>query len=205
MIHRYFPGSEFAAFLFDFDGTIADTMPAHLDAWNQALSVYNLSLTREQHYGWAGRPTRKIIELINELHRTSIPADEFSLAKETSYMKSLSGVKPIVPVVAIIEHYHGKIPMAVVSGSRHKPVETTLEHLGLTKYFNALVCAEDYVNGKPAPDCFLQAASLLKVDPKKCLVFEDAELGIQSARNAGMACLRVSEDPNLGHSLAREP
>jgi HAD superfamily hydrolase (TIGR01509 family) len=63
------------------------------------------------------------------------------------------------------------------------------------------VCAEDYTNGKPAPDCFLKAASLLKVDPKDCLVFEDAVLGLQAAEAAGMPSLRVNEHPTVGHEI----
>ncbi|RYZ81903.1 MAG: HAD family hydrolase, partial [Proteobacteria bacterium] len=94
-------------------------------------------------------------------------------------------------------HYYGKLPMAIVTGSRRKPVEMTLTHLGLNKYFDHLVCAEDYVNGKPAPDCFLLAAKLVGVDPAHCLVFEDAPLGVQAALNAGMECLLLDENQAL--------
>ena len=112
-------------------------------------------------------------------------------------------MKEIIPVVEIIRHYYGKIPMAIVSGSRHKPVETTLQHLGLAKYFDITVCAEDYIHGKPAPDCFLKAAALLHVKPEDCLVFEDATLGIQAAQNAGMACLCVTEKAKSDHTLSK--
>lgn len=203
MLNRYFGKKTFEALLFDFDGTVADTMAAHLESWNQALSVHNLKLSREQHLAWAGRPTREIVKLLNELHMTDMSYDDVAKAKETHYGNSLTQVREIVPVVEIIRHYHQKLPMAVVSGSRHKPVETTLKHLGLTKYFDAVVCAEDYENGKPEPDCFLKAATLLQVDAKNCLVFEDAELGIQAARAAGMMCLRVSEKAVAGHDIIK--
>lgn len=202
MVKTFYPHREFSAYLFDFDGTIADTMPPHLDAWNKALNLYGLSLSQEQHMEWAGRPTREIVKLLNELHQIEMSVDEISKAKEASYMDLIAHVKEIIPVVDIIRASHGKIPMAVVSGSRRKPVEATLKHLSLSSYFDAIVCAEDYVNGKPAPDCFLKAATLLKVRPEDCLVFEDANLGIQAAHNAGMACLRVSEHPELGHGLS---
>lgn len=202
MLKKFFPERDFAAFLFDFDGTIADTMSVHRDAWNKALGVYGLSLTLEQHLGWAGTPTRGIVKLLNELHGVELPVDEILKNKEVHYYGSLSGVKEIIPVVDIIRASHGKIPMAVVSGSRRKPVETTLAHLQLTKYFDVLVCAEDYANGKPAPDCFLRAASLLKTKAEDCLVFEDAILGIKAAHAAGMQCLRVEEHHELGHDLS---
>lgn len=203
MLDRYFSNKTFAALLFDFDGTIADTMGAHFESWNHALSLHNLKLTQEQHLAWAGRPTREIVRLLNELHLTNMTYEEISKAKEAHYMLSLDNVKEIVPVVDIIRHYRGRLPMAVVSGSRHKAVDISIQQLGLTGYFDAVVCAEDYVHGKPNPDCFLKAASLLNVAPENCLVFEDGELGIQAARAAGMLCLRVSENGETGHALSK--
>lgn len=197
MLNTYFPTHDFKALLFDFDGTVADTMPAHLEAWNKSLAVYNLTLSRDQHQAWAGRPTKMIVQMLSEMHKIEIPADEFLKAKEVLFFDSLAAVKDIPTVVEIIKFYHGKVPMAVVTGSRRKPVTRVLQHLGLEQYFDLLVCAEDYENGKPAPDCFLQAAHALKVDPKDCLAFEDAVLGIQAAHAAGMPCLRVADDHGL--------
>jgi HAD superfamily hydrolase (TIGR01509 family) len=202
VIKSFFPDRDFKAFLFDFDGTVADTMPVHLAAWNHALSFYGLTLTLDQHHGWAGRPTREIVRLLSEAHKRELPVDEILKNKETHYMKALPGVKAIIPVLDIIEASYGKIPMAIVSGSRRKPVESTLKQIGLTKYFDHLVCAEDYVNGKPAPDCFLKAAAFFKVDPKDCLVFEDGILGIKAAQAAGMEVLRVDVSPASGHTIS---
>ncbi|MES3037260.1 MAG: HAD family phosphatase [Bdellovibrionota bacterium] len=202
MIKTYFPNREFKAYLFDFDGTVADTMPVHHVAWNEALSLYNLTLTLEQHHGWAGRPTREIIELLNQTHNITLPVDDILKFKEQHYLNSIPSVKAIVPVVEIIKAAHGKVPMAIVSGSRRKPVETTLKQIGMSHFFDLLVCAEDYTHGKPAPDCFLKAAKLLGVPPDDCLVFEDAVLGIEAAHAAGMMCLRVDTHPEDGHRLS---
>lgn len=201
MVQKYFPGKKFEAFLFDFDGTVADTMPVHLNAWNKALAVHGLTLSSQQHMEWAGRPTREILKLLSEKHGILLPVEEFLKEKEVHYMGSLADVKGIVPVVDLIRASHGKIPMAVVSGSRRKPIETTLTQLKMNQFFELLVGAEDYIHGKPAPDCFLQAANLLKVRPEDCLVFEDAELGIQAAHAAGMDCLKVIPHSELGHEL----
>lgn len=201
----FFPGRRFTAYLFDFDGTIADTMPAHLIAWNKALDVYGLTLSQDQHQAWAGRPTREIVRILSELHGTELSYEAISAAKETHYLGSLGDVRGIGPVVDIIRAARGKIPMAVVSGSRHKPVDTTLRHLGLEGFFGAVVCAEDYVKGKPEPDCFLKAAARLGVNPGDCLAFEDAELGIRAAHAAGMACVRVTGTAEHGHSLSPVP
>lgn len=203
MIKNFFPDRDFKAFLFDFDGTVADTMPGHLAAWNHALKDYDLTLTKEQHHGWAGRPTREIVRLLSELHQVELSIDDILKNKEEHYFKSLPEVKAIVPVVEIIEAAHGQIPMAIVSGSRRKAVEATLEILKMRHYFNPLVCAEDYVHGKPAPDCFLKAAEILKVKPEDCLVFEDGILGIESAIKAGMEYLKIEAHDEGVHKISR--
>ncbi|UYL07751.1 HAD family phosphatase [Bdellovibrio sp. SKB1291214] len=200
MLKSFFPQHEFKALLFDFDGTIADTMPAHLGAWNKALAKYNLSLSREQHQAWAGRPTLRIVEMMNELHNATIDPQQFLAEKEVHYLSSLHEVTTIASVMNVIRHYHRQIPMAIVTGSRRKIVELTMNQLGLQPYFDLLVCAEDYTNGKPAPDCFLMAANKLSIAPSDCLVFEDAILGMQAAQSAGMNVLMVDEAYALTHA-----
>lgn len=203
MLKDFFPDRDFKAFLFDFDGTVADTMPAHLEAWNHSLGFYDLTLTREQHQAWAGRPTREIVRLLSEHHGVDLSADEILHTKEVYYSKKMDQIQAIVPVLEIIQASYQKIPMAIVSGSRRKAVETTLKLMKLDHYFELLVCAEDYVHGKPAPDCFLKAAQYFKVQPIDCLVFEDGLLGIQSAQAAGMDYLKIEVHPEGGHRIVR--
>ncbi len=200
----YYPEREFKAYLFDFDGTVADTMPGHFDAWNHVLSAYNVTFTREQHQAWAGRPTREIVGLLSDLYKVNLPADEILKAKEVHYSKSLHLIKGIVPVVEIIEAAYGKIPMAIVSGSRRHAVASTLKVLKMDHFFDLLVCAEDYVHGKPAPDCFLKAAEHFNVSPADCLVFEDAQLGIEAAKAANMNYLKIEFQTESGHRIVRE-
>ena len=94
----------------------------------------------------------------------------------------------------MLEHIkaeHGRIPFAVVSGSTRDSVVGSLSVLGLLESFDTIVSAEDYKRGKPAPDGFLLAAERLGVAPADCLVFEDTDLGIESAIAAGMAYVKV--------------
>ncbi|AFY02421.1 HAD family hydrolase [Bdellovibrio bacteriovorus] len=200
MLNKFFPDQSFKALLFDFDGTVADTMPAHLAAWNKALDKYDLSLSRDQHMSWAGRPTARIVEMMNQLHKTDINPEQFVKEKEAHYLASLGDVTTIKSVMEIIQHYHGQIPMAIVTGSRRKIVELTMNQLGIQKYFDTLVCAEDYTQGKPAPDCFLMAAAKIQIAPADCLAFEDAVLGIEAAHTANMNCLKVTDDHSLVHT-----
>ena len=106
--------------------------------------------------------------------------------------------KPIEPVVSIVKKYYGKLPMAVGSGGHRDTVERTLILTDLLKYFEIIVTANDVDNFKPHPETFLRCAELMKVDPAHIEVFEDAELGLEAARMAGMIAtdVRTWYDPS---------
>jgi beta-phosphoglucomutase family hydrolase len=187
------PAGDFRAYLFDCDGTIADSMPLHYKAWKKALAEYGCTYDEDLFYSWGGKPVRKIIADLNEMHGLNMPVDALAERKESYYHAQLSELKGIPDVLEHIEAEHGRIPFAVVSGSRRASVVGSLRALGLLDKFDVLVCAEDYKDGKPAPDGFLMAAEKLGVAPEHCLVFEDTELGIQAATAAGMKSVLVPE------------
>jgi beta-phosphoglucomutase family hydrolase len=185
------PAGSFSAYLFDCDGTIVDSMPLHYRAWKKALSEWNCPFEEELFYSWGGRPVTEIIAALNQSHGLNMPVNVVAKRKENLYYELVHELKAIPEVVEHIEARHGQIPLAVVSGSRRSSVVHSLTALGLLDKFDVLVCAEDYARGKPAPDCFLTAASQLGVAPKDCLVFEDTDMGIEAATAAGMASVRV--------------
>jgi HAD superfamily hydrolase (TIGR01509 family) len=189
------PAGSFRAYLFDCDGTIVDSMPLHYRAWKKALSEWNCPFEEELFYAWGGRPVTEIISTLNQNHGLNMPVDVVAKRKENLYYELVHELKAIPEVVEHIEAQHGQIPLAVVSGSRRNSVVHSLTALGLLDKFDVLVCAEDYIRGKPAPDCFLTAASRLDVAPKDCLVFEDTDMGIEAATAAGMASVRVPMAP----------
>jgi HAD superfamily hydrolase (TIGR01509 family) len=185
------PERDFDAYIFDCDGTLADTMGLHYDAWKMALEPHGADLPEDLYYSWGGRPTREIVEALNEMQGLFMDPDAMVHHKEGLYHQLLPGVQPIDAVVAIARSLHGKKPLAVASGGGRKSVNATLEGLGLKHLFDTIVTSEDYKNGKPSPDPYLEAARRLGVDPSGCLVFEDTEIGRQSAEAAGMACVVV--------------
>lgn len=185
------PAGTFRAYLFDCDGTIVDSMPLHYVAWKTTLAEYNCVYEEKLFYAWGGRPIREIIRLLNEMQGLSMPVAEVAERKEKLYHTLLPTLQGIPEVIEHIDAQHGKIPMAVVSGSRRSSVVGALESVGLLDKFDTLVCAEDYSHGKPAPDCFLLGAERLGVKPEECLVFEDTELGIEAATAAGMVSVKV--------------
>ena len=191
------PTGDFRAYLFDCDGTIADSMPLHYKAWKKALAEYGCTYDEDLFYAWGGKPVRKIIADLNEMQGLSMPVDALAALKESYYHAQLAELKAIPEVLEHIEAMHGRIPFAVVSGSRRASVVGSLTALGLLDKFDVLVCAEDYKHGKPAPDCFLMAAEKLGIASGYCLVFEDTQLGIQAASAAGMKSVLVEQKRGL--------
>ena len=185
------PAGKFAAYLFDCDGTIADSMPLHYVAWKQALGKWNCEFDEQTFYAWGGMPTAEIIATLNKRHGLSMVVETVCTEKENLYYEMLPQLKAIAEVVEHIEAQHKRIPFAVVSGGTLECVVASLTAVKLLDKFDVFVCAGDYKNGKPDPEPFLLAAEKLGVNPKECLVFEDTEMGIQAATAAGMASVRV--------------
>lgn len=184
--------------VFDCDGTIADTMPAHYRAWVAALGEYGVEFPEALFYEFGGMPTPRIIEILNERHGHNMPVLETAHKKEVIFEQTLHEVLPIEPVVEVIREYDGKLPMAVATGGFRRIAERTLKIVGVWDKISALVAAEDVKHGKPAPDVFLEAARLINVDPKLCMAFEDATLGVQSATAAGMLVVDIRNLSGVG-------
>jgi len=185
------PVGSYSAYLFDCDGTIADSMPLHYVAWKTALAEWNCSFEEKLFYAWGGIPVAEIISLLNKRDGLSMPVEGVSSRKENLYLEMLPKLKAVPEVVEHIEAQHGRIPFAVVSGSTRDSVTASLTSLQLLDRFDTLVCAGEYEKGKPDPEAFLLAASKLGVAPETCLVFEDTDLGIQAAKAAGMASVKI--------------
>ena len=185
------PPYPFQAYLFDCDGTLADTMPLHFKAWTTALSKWSCPFDEKLFYEWGGVPVVRIIERLNEQHGLAMPVAEVMRVREEAYFEYLPWIRAVPGVLEHVIDGQGRIPMAVVSGSPTFSVRKTLEALKISHCFDALVCAEDYEHGKPDPQPFLTASRRLGVAPSECLVFEDTPAGVASAKAAGMHWVRV--------------
>jgi HAD superfamily hydrolase (TIGR01509 family) len=185
------PSRDFGAYIFDCDGTLADTMGLHYEAWKLALEPHGADLPEDLYYQWGGRPTKEIVESLNEMQGLFMDPERIVVVKEDLYHSLIPSVQPIESVISVARSMHGKKPMAVASGGGRTSVHKTLASLGLLDLFDAIITSEDYQNGKPSPDPYLEAARRLGVEPTECLVFEDTEIGRQSAHAAGMECVLV--------------
>lgn len=182
--------------IFDLDGTLADNMPLHFQAWHTACSSFDLPCIHEEMMKYAGLSTYKIArEVFKKYKGNHDPklARELAEKKISEYDKIHDSTKPIQEIVNIVYQYFNKLPMAVGTGGIRAAAIKTIELLDLTKYFVAVVAAEDVENHKPEPDTFLKCAELMNVDPAKCLVFEDGDRGVEAARRAGMQVIDIRE------------
>lgn len=185
------PAGDFKAYLFDCDGTLADSMPLHYIAWKTALAEWNCAFDERTFYAWGGMPVTEIISTLNRQHGLNMPVEAVSHRKENLYYDLLPELQPVPEVLEHVEAAYGRIPFAVVSGSTRESVTASLAALKMLDRFNAMVCAGDYKKSKPDPEAFLLAAEKLGVPPQQCLVFEDTEMGIQAATAAGMASVKI--------------
>lgn len=185
------PAGKFAAYLFDLDGTVADSMPLHYRCWSKAVEEQGCRFPEDLFYSLGGVPLHRTVEILNETFGYGMEPAATVQRKEQLYLDLLAEIEPIASVVEHIRRDYGRIPFAIVSGSPRASIFRTLTHLGLLDRFKVIVGAEDYALGKPHPEPFLTAARLLNVPAGECLVFEDADAGIRSAEAAGMQWVRV--------------
>lgn len=188
-----FPKDGYKAVIFDCDGTLVDSMPAHFEAWCEALSLYGAGgiFKEDVFFAMGGRPTMDIVVELNDEYDLKLDPVAVAFAKREAFLKRLSSVTLIDEVAAFAESLRGKVPMAIATGGTRMIVEKTLRIVGISDWFDEVVTADDVSEGKPAPEVFLKAAKLLEVSPTDCLALDDAPAGIIAAQRAGMQVISV--------------
>lgn len=192
------PTREYSGYIFDCDGTLADSMVVHHKAWQAAFALHGASFS----FDWelftsrAGMSLPATVSALNEQFGLALDPERVAASQRAEYDRFLSSVQPIVEVVELAKRMARSRPVSVASGGERRVVERTLELLGLRQTFSIVVTPEDVKHGKPAPDMFLLAAQRMGVDPSDCVVFEDAALGLEAARRAGMDAVLV-RPPNV--------
>ena len=186
------PPGGFRGLIFDCDGTLVETLPAHVQALKDALEPFGLRPTLEwarSKYGQS--PATVLLAVDNEVGRIPAPHSEVLRTWAANYGRNLHLLEAIAPVCDIARQWRGRVPMAVASNGHRRSVLATLDAVGLLPLFNAVATIEDVAEGKPAPDLFLAAARKIGVPPGDCVVFEDSEEGLAAAARAGMRAVRV--------------
>ena len=179
------------ALIFDFDGTLADTMPTHFTAWEAAIKPYGLNFPEARFYELGGWSTRRLAEMLLTEAGNPLSAEQLVREKEAEFQRQARSIQPVRPVVEIAASHRGRLPMAVATSGLRRIIAPILAELQLTDWFDTIVTADDVTHHKPAPDLFLEAARRLNVEPRCCRVYEDTDAGIEAARRAGMTFVDV--------------
>jgi beta-phosphoglucomutase-like phosphatase (HAD superfamily) len=187
--------AQYTGFIFDCDGTLADSMPLHHQGWIYALRKNGATFD----FDWAlfmsraGKTLEVTVRELNEQFGSNLNAALVAVDQRAHYDALASGVLALDEVVAFArDRAKAGFPVSVASGGDGVTVRQTLRTIGVTDLFPVVVTAEEVEHGKPAPDLFLLAAERMGVAPAQCLVFEDSLLGIQAAERAGMGSVLVT-------------
>ena len=191
------------AIIFDCDGVIADTEPMHLAAFQRVLEEEGILLTSDQYYrDYLALDDRNCFTRVHNDRRIPLGSEKLAdlITRKAEYIEPMMRSHLLVfpGVVEFMRRVSERYSMAVASGALRHEVEMVLQHAGVRELFQVVVAAEDVVNGKPHPEPFLKACSLLNasreeaIGSHECLVIEDSIPGIRAAHNAGMRCLAVT-------------
>lgn len=181
----------YKAIVFDMDGTLIDSMGAHVMAWQHTCAHFGYGFDAEYMHSLGGVPTKQIAVLLNEKFNLEHEPESVAAKKREHWSKLADSPGIIEETCAILDHYQGQLKMGIGTGSEKQHALDLLEKTGINKKITALVTASDVSNGKPHPETFLRVAELLGVEPTECVVFEDTEMGRQAAEAANMDCILV--------------
>jgi HAD superfamily hydrolase (TIGR01509 family) len=185
------PEKRYAGYIFDCDGTLADSMPLHYSAWADTVKKHGGQIPEDLFYALGGWPSNLMVELLNERFGTSLDPEIVALEKEHLYVERIAKIQPIPQVAEFARQVAAFAEVSVASGGVLPVVTRTLETIGFKGFFSVIVTTEQVKRGKPFPDMFLEAARRMSVRPADCLVLEDSIAGFEAATAAGMDYARV--------------
>lgn len=182
------------AAIFDLDGTLIDNNTYHLQSWLQYLKDMNREMSEEEYKANVnGRTNKDVIEYIYQRKMDDKEAMKYAHEKEAIYRQLYAPyIKPVAGLLELLEKLRSlSIPMAIATSGIQVNIDFLFEHIPIRSYFDVIVNSAHISKGKPDPEIYIKTAELLKVSPAECLVFEDAVVGINSAKAAGMKVVGV--------------
>lgn len=178
--------------IFDLDGTLIDSLELNWQAMDAAMRGEGIVIAREEFIGMTGRSIEEIVDILVRRHGRADANREAIVRRKREIANShADDVREIKLVADVARQCHGKLPMAVGTGSDRHRATLMLASTGLLPLFDHIVAADDVKRHKPEPDTFIRCAELMGLSPADCQVFEDGEMGLEAARRAGMAYVDV--------------
>jgi len=185
----------FDALLFDLDGTLVDSMPLHQRAWVRWFASIGEPLDEDPGF-FASSAGRSNTEILADMYPRKPEAELLAMAeaKEALYrLEAQQHLQAIAGGLELLAHARSKgMKLAVCTAAPTANIEVAFARFGLGALVDTVTSPADGLRGKPHPDIFEEAARRLGAEPARCLVFEDAPLGIEAARRAGMAAVALT-------------
>ena len=178
--------------IFDVDGVLMDSMPYHADAWVQAFGEAGIHITKMDIYEIEGSNHKGVVDIIFRKAGMEPKTSDYEafLKKKRAYFLQNNRAEPFKGMQTCLQALKGKYRLAVASGADGTIVNALMDRF-YPGIFEAIVSGEDVTRGKPDPEPYLTAVSRLGLETEECIVIENAPLGIQSAKNAGICCVAV--------------
>ena len=190
--------AEIKAIVFDFDGVLANSEPLHLQSYQAVLTEHGLTLERGEYYQhYLGFDDATAFRTLSE--RRGLDWDEKAIAgivaRKTVIMDEILGSTDVLyPEAApCVERLAAAMPLGIASGALRHEIEAILRRANLEHHFKFIVAAGDTVSGKPSPYPYRRAARLHALDPEQCVAIEDSRWGIESAKDAGLHCVGITQ------------
>ena len=190
------------ACIFDLDGVIVDTAKYHYIAWKEMAAELGFDFTEKENEWLKGVSRMRSLDILLEIGKVTKSEDEKKLLAERKNERYLEFGRhmtdeEILPGVSRFLDDLRSNGILIALGSASKNAPLILERIQIREKFDAVVDGNAVANPKPDPEVFLTCARLLKVEPEQCLVFEDAQAGIDAALNGGMKVIGVGSPDDL--------
>lgn len=180
------------AVIFDMDGVIIDSEPLHYEVNQQIFENYGLNISEQEYSSFIGISNQQMWTTIKAKYQISLTVSalvELQQKGNLDYLKN-SDEKPMPGILKLLNDLQiHRVKIGLASSSPREYIDLVLKKFAMASFFQVVVSGEDVKNSKPAPDIFLQASKLINTKPEDCLVIEDSNHGVISAKSAGMKCI----------------
>jgi len=190
--------ADIGAIVFDFDGVLANSEPLHLRSYQEVLREHGQTLGRDEYYQhYLGFDDVTAFRTLSERRGLQWSEQDVAdiLARKALIMDEIVGsVDVLYPeAAACIERLGAALPLGIASGALRHEIVAILRRADLERHFKFIVAAGDTTSGKPSPDPYRRAARLHAVPPERCVAIEDSRWGIESAKDAGLFCVGITQ------------
>lgn len=185
--------------LFDFDGVVVKSMEQHFDAWQKAFAEKGVHISSDEFFILEGQGIDTISQKIGSDHGLSVEDVRWVKQRKINHYNQFMTLEHYDYFPALLDKLLSKnVPMGIVTGGTRERVGNIVD-VHFKNTFSCVVTEQDTARGKPFPDPFLRGAEMLGLDPAECVVIENAPLGIQGAKEAGMTVIGITTTLDKHH------